>query len=180
MIMAKTDQLPSDSVLQTYVGAKDFMDSYGVDIGQRQDLQQCDMRELAEQFGNIELGWAIWLLKLRNILMSPLKLKTTDDLAAEQVTKPSTEKRVGDRVAFFRIFEILDDEIILGEDDWHQDFRVSLYRTKGKNARVIMTTVCKRHNAFGHAYLAAILPFHKMIVCATLDDGAKKRFRPTA
>lgn len=84
--MAKIDQLPSDSVLHTYVGAKDFMDSYGVDIGQRQELQQCDMRELAEQFGNIELGWAIWLLKLRNILMSPLKLKTTDDLAAKQVT----------------------------------------------------------------------------------------------
>ncbi len=180
MIMANIDRLPEDSVLQPYVDAKDFMDSYAVDIAPRKDLQQCDIRELAEQFGNIELDWAIKLLKLRNILMNPLKLKTTDDLAAQQAHKKVTEKQVGDRVAFFRIFDILDDEIILGEDDWHQDFRVSLYRTRDANPRVIMTTVCKRHNAFGHAYLAAILPFHKLIVRATLDDGVRKQMRPAA
>lgn len=178
--MAKTDQLPFDSALQAYVGAKDFMDSYAVEIADRKDLQQCDIRELAEQFGNIELDWAIKLLKLRNILMNPLKLKTTDDLAAEQVQKPAIEKRIGDRVAFFRIFEVLENEIILGEDDWHQDFRVSLYRTTDTDPRVIMTTVCKRHNAFGHAYLATVLPFHKLIVRATLDDGVRKPMQTAA
>jgi len=172
--MANPDTLPLGSSLQTYLSVDDYSDSYSVDISGRKDLQQCDMRQLGELFGNIEIGWAVALLKLRNILMAPLKMKTTDELALEYAAKPTLEKKVGDRIAFFDIFEINENEIILGQDDWHQDFRVSLYRTNDDAPRVIMTTVCKRHNAFGYAYLAAILPFHKLIVQTTLNEGAQK------
>ncbi|MCZ4271307.1 DUF2867 domain-containing protein [Maritalea porphyrae] len=176
--MAKPDQLPSDSTLQQYYSPGDFMDSYSSSLKGRPDLLDCDIRLLAEQIGNIEIDWAVNLLKLRNILMQPFRLKSTKDLM-DNAQVPPLEKTIGDRVAFFKIYNISENEIILGEDDWHQDFRVSLYRTSAANPRVIMTTICKRHNAFGYAYLAAILPFHKLIVRSTLEAGIKKAITAT-
>lgn len=172
--MAKPDLLPQDSSLQGYFSQGDFIDSYSASLENRQDLQSCDIRLLAELIGNIDIGWATGLLMLRNVLMKPLRLKSTADLKELQRTARTLDKTIGDRVAFFKIYEIHNDEIILGEDDWHQDFRVSLYRTRGASSRVIMSTVCKRHNAFGYAYLATILPFHKLIVKSTIDAGIKK------
>jgi len=172
--MAQPDKLPLDSALHDYYSNGDYQDSYSASLEGRTDLQQCDIRLLAEQLGNIDIGWAIFLLKLRNLVVKPFSLKSTDDLQNNRVNLVPTNKGVGDRVAFFKIYAICENEIILGEDDWHQDFRVSLYRTRDHAPRVIMTTICKRHNAFGHAYLAAILPFHKLIVRSTLDAGTTK------
>lgn len=173
-MVAKRNQLPDDSSLQQYLSANDFVDSYSEELTHRPDLQTCDIRVFATHFATIEISWAIKLLKLRNLLMKPLQLKTTDELAEQQAATPALEKQVGDRISFFKIYEIHRHEIILGEDDWHQDFRVSLYRTSEPAPRAFMSTVCKRHNAFGHGYLAAILPFHQLIVRSTLNEGIVK------
>ncbi|MGJ8527011.1 DUF2867 domain-containing protein [Maritalea sp.] len=172
--MANRSTLPEDSVMQSYARPQDYADSFAVDISGNTDLINCDIRELATQFCVIELGWAKALLSLRNKLVRPLKMKTADDHPSEAVNKPTLEKQVGDRIGFFKIYAIRDNEIILGEDDWHQDFRTSIYRKLGEKSEAIMSTVCQRHNLFGHFYLATILPIHILGVRTTLNDGATK------
>lgn len=172
--MAKRTAFPKRSWLNAYKRRQDFADSYEVDISDRPDLINCDIRELAMQFGTVDIAWANFLIDTRDIMMRPFGMKATSDLIASAAKTPTLEKGPGDRIGFFKIYEIFENEIILGEDDWHQDFRVSIFRENTSTSKVIMTTVCQRHNIFGKAYLLAILPFHKQIVKSTLKVGAEK------
>ncbi|QDG77781.1 DUF2867 domain-containing protein [Labrenzia sp. PHM005] len=172
--MIAADTLPLDSQLNAYRQPKDFMDVYSGDLSVRPDLLECDIRAFGVHFTTIDMAWAQKLLILRDQVVRPLGLKTTKDLAKDGVKKPVLDLQAGDRIQFFKIYQIGADEILLGEDDWHQDFRLSVFRKRGPSPRVYVSTCCQRHNIFGHAYLAAILPFHKMLVKQSLENGLKR------
>ncbi|VFR49739.1 hypothetical protein ANT2_2646 [plant metagenome] len=63
---------------------------------------------------------------------------------------------------------------MLGEDDRHLDFRVSVLRQSklemdgGSDARLVVTTVVRCHNRLGRAYIAVIRFFHRRVVIASL------------
>jgi hypothetical protein len=61
------------------------------------------------------------------------------------------------------------DEVVLGFDDRHLDFRV-VVTVAGGFATV--TTVVRWHNAWGRAYLAAIMPFHRAIAARMIEGVA--------
>eukprot|EP00903_Cladosiphon_okamuranus_P001244 g1242.t1 len=144
-------------------------------VPDRPDLLDADMRVLANHILNADISWMRALLAVRDRLTGLIGMKTTDKLALEQSDMPLDMRQVGDRVEFFKIYSISDNEIILGEDDWHQDFRVSVLRTNGRSPRVYASTCCKRHNLGGYAYLALILPFHKLIARSVLDKAVESR-----
>ena len=175
--MAHTDTPPSDSMINTYAAPGDYVDCFSISLADRPDLQSCDARLLADHFGNVEFAWGKALIKMRNVIVRPFGLKTTADFAADQKPTLPRHKQVGDRVNFFKIYAIEQDEILLGEDDRHQDFRVSMMRTTGLDAKLYMTTCCKRHNWFGYVYLALILPIHKLLVKAILDKATTMPLR---
>ena len=172
--MTARAELPPSSRLHDYRSAGDFMDVYAADLSARPDLAGADIRLIAAHFTRTDMPWAQALLRLRDCVVRPLGLKTTKDLETEAPARPLTAVEVGDRIAFFKVYDISDDEIILGEDDWHQDFRLSIYRATEPTPQIYAATCCKRHNLFGHAYLAAILPFHKMLVQQNLDSGLRR------
>ena len=58
------------------------------------------------------------------------------------------------------------DQVVLGFDDWHLDFRVIVEVAGGF---AIVTTVVRWHNAWGRAYLAAIMPFHRAIAARLIE-----------
>ena len=58
------------------------------------------------------------------------------------------------------------DQVVLGFDDKHLDFRV-IVEVGGGFA--IVTTVVRWHNAWGRAYLAAIMPFHRAIAARMIE-----------
>ncbi|MET1414530.1 DUF2867 domain-containing protein [Roseibium sp. HPY-6] len=178
--MSVSDTLPNESVLHTYYSPRDYLDVFSVSLEGRPDLQEVDIRVLADHMLMADIGWMNALLSLRDKVVKPLGLKTTDDLALEQSDTPVGERQPGDRIGFFRIFRVSDNEIILGEDDWHQDFRLSLFRRQGDRPRVYASTCCKRHNLFGHAYLALILPFHKKIASTVLDNAVAQKMTSAA
>jgi hypothetical protein len=169
--MAIRDKLPEDSLLNAYRAADDFLDTYSIPIPGREDLLTADMRVLAERILTADIGWITALMKFRDKLAGLIGMKTTQALAQEQTAAAASGKGVGDRVGFFKIYSVSDNEIILGENDWHQDFRLSLYRQRQGGGQIFASTCCKRHNLAGHAYLALILPFHKMIVKTMLARG---------
>lgn len=171
--MSVADTLPGDSGLHDYMRPRDFMDCFSVEIANSWARETASMLDLAELCFSINVPGADPLMKLRNLIVKPFGLKTADDMTGQSsgAARPRAE---GDRIGFFRIYSVSEHEIILGEDDIHQDFRVSLYRTSSAPGRLFAATCCRRHNLFGHLYLATILPFHKMIVMGMLDGLAKK------
>ncbi len=69
---------------------------------------------------------------------------------------------------------------MLGEDDSHLDFRVSVLRQSetemdgGSDARLVVTTVVRCHNRLGRAYITAIRLFHRRVVIASLRHAARR------
>lgn len=173
--MSQSDTLPAESRLNAYRSKGDFLDCYSVSLRSRPDLLEADMRVLANHILNSDISWMRTLLTVRDRLTGLVGMKTTDRLALEQSGLPLEERQVGDRVEFFKIYSVSDNEIVLGEDDWHQDFRLSVLRTAGRSPRVFAATCCKRHNLAGYAYLALILPFHKLIARSVLDKAVTSR-----
>ena len=65
------------------------------------------------------------------------------------------------------------DEVVMGFDDKHLDFRVVVdVATSGGSRNVTATTLVKTHNLLGRTYLAVIMPFHRPVVRAMLRQVA--------
>ncbi len=102
--------------------------------------------------------WATTLMAIRNAIVGPLGLKTGE---APTPSSPSTGAAIGDTIGIFRIISLSDTEVVVGEDDRHQDFRASILQDE---SGFYLSTWVKPHNLAGRAYLATIMPFHKLIV----------------
>ena len=79
-----------------------------------------------------------------------------------------------DRIDFFPVLSRSEREIVLGEDDRHLDFRLSLLLSQRPDGRedLVATTVVRCRNRLGHAYLAAIMPGHILVVRSALRRAA--------
>jgi hypothetical protein len=108
--------------------------------------------------------WVTRLLWLRDRIMSVFKVKTTDRLRADTGGVR--------RVAFFRIYAQDADEILLGEDDSHLDFRLTV-RCEPRSQQLIVTTVVQCRNALGRFYILVIAPFHRLVVRSALQRAAR-------
>ena len=65
------------------------------------------------------------------------------------------------------------ERLVAGFDDHHLDFRVVVdVTTSGQRQQVTTTTLVRTHNWLGRAYLAIILPFHRLIVRTMLRQVA--------
>jgi hypothetical protein len=105
--------------------------------------------------------WVDWLMALRNLMVRPFGLQGDPEAAAAGAP----------RVGMFPVIRNEPDEIVLGFDDRHLDFRI-VVQTEALNHQqtsVRMMTLVKRHNLLGRVYLAVIMPFHKLIVASTLS-----------
>ena len=102
---------------------------------------------------------AAGLMRLRNILVKPLGLKTSD----EQPIDPwlAQAERVRRRDEAGRLI----DEVVIHSDDRHLAFWVSL---KVAGDRVTVVTVVRWHNALGRVYFAVIKPWHGPLLCSTI------------
>jgi hypothetical protein len=116
-------------------------------------------------------GWVRALLRLRNAVVSPLGLRTSVEPAPEWSGGPPA---VGDRVGLFSVKGVGTDELVLGEDDRHLDFRVSMLRQEDEGRPgVVVTTLVGFHGLLGRTYFAAVLPFHRLVVPAMIRRGVE-------
>ncbi|MES2075338.1 MAG: DUF2867 domain-containing protein [Pseudomonadota bacterium] len=123
-----------------------------------------DPEQLARFMFSHQAPWVGRLLRLRDAVVSVFGLKTTSQLL-----------NAGDsRVGFFKIYERRAHEIILGEDDKHLDFRLSvLLREVDGVPQVVVSTVVQCHNLLGRSYIRLIAPFHRMVVRSDLRCAAQ-------
>lgn len=155
--------LPSASRLRSSYGQADFADAFSVNLSA---TASNDVEVLARHIFAQPATWITVLMGFRDMLVRPFGLKRAADLQAKG----------DDRINIFRVFERHPDEIILGEDDTHLDFRVSVLMqaaAQGRPRRLIVTTLVFYNRLLGRAYIALIAPFHRMVVRGSLDRARK-------
>jgi hypothetical protein len=130
-----------------------------------------DVRALGKAVLGRQPSWFKPLLRIRDGVVRQLGIQTSADIRAAEDGR--------ERIDFFPIISIHDDELILGEDDRHLDVRISLLVEKDVNGSdcVVVTTAVRCHNRLGYAYLVAIGPFHRLAVKSYLRRAAKARFQ---
>ena len=139
-------EVDRDSVL---AGAQ-FADAFRVTVADV-DL---DARGAAERMFSRGPRWVEALLDLRNMIVAPFGLKTSG----------AGESNAGGMVGIFPILSETPERLVAGFDDHHLDFRVVVDVAPANGGRdVTATTLVLTHNRLGHAYLTAIVPFHRLI-----------------
>jgi hypothetical protein len=109
-------------------------------------------------------SWIARLTSVRDVIVTCFGLKTARHLAT--LANDAKASRVG----IFKIYSKNETEIIVGEDDSHLDFRVSVLRSSD---HLTLSTVVHCHNRLGCAYILAIAPFHRLVVKASLRRAAR-------
>ena len=151
---AATKITPPFSADDVLPGAQ-FIDAYQV------ALPGPDMsaRMAAEKMLGRSPRWISRLMSARNALVAPFGLKRPE----------WDELKAGNRIGIFPVISETPQQILLGFDDKHMDFRVVVSMLSGKGCEhVALTTVVRKHNLLGQVYLAVVLPFHVIIVKSML------------
>ncbi|MDN2709228.1 DUF2867 domain-containing protein [Janthinobacterium sp. SUN118] len=166
-IAVRTVALPSGAGIAPLYPGSHLADAYAVDLPNAR-ARELDMESLARMLLGSQPGWAQKLMVLRDAIVALFGIKTAKQMEA----KP------GKRIGIFRIFAVSDDEIIVGEDDSHLDFRLSVLRNReaGRHGSVTLASVVHCHNRVGRAYILLIRPFHKLIVRRSLARAARMGF----
>jgi hypothetical protein len=157
-----TDTPPDPAFVATLPGSG-FADAFAVMIPRG----GIDAREVAALAFSKLPDWAGWLLKIRNAAMRPFGLKTEEIGQGLPVLRENAE------------------QVVVGLNDDHLDFRTQ-FRTDtirlgadGPDLCLItLTTVVRAHNRLGRAYLAIVMPFHRLIVRSLLKRIAVKLMQP--
>jgi hypothetical protein len=159
-------QLPPKSRLEDSLPRTDYLDSFEVPLqAPEQDL----VAIYAAVLGHLPKVFK-HLLVVRSHLVKPLGIAgvSYQDLAGP--IEAGRSYAIGDKIGRWTLFAKHRDELITGADDRHLDFRVSVFRDAG--VRIVLSTAVMTHNAFGRAYLATILPFHRFGVSRLLSGAS--------
>ncbi|MDH7447779.1 DUF2867 domain-containing protein [Aquimarina sp. 2201CG14-23] len=166
-------EIPSVSLLaETKV---DYVDSFKSEYTDKEG--DVDILSISRAFFSTSPEWIEKLFALRNKIVSIFGLKTGDKVKSRMQLIDNFKGEVGERLGIFKVFDKTENEIILGEDDRHLNFRVSLLLMKqvqeGDKSLFISTTV-KFNNWFGRLYFLPVKPFHTLIVPTMLKSVIKE------
>jgi hypothetical protein len=111
--------------------------------------------------------WIRALTRVRDLTMATVGVKSSLDVGLAAAAR-------GPVIGFFPVLSKNATELVVGADDWHLDFRVTIQlRADTANRReLVAATVVHCHNRMGRIYLATIAPFHRVIVRASLEQAA--------
>lgn len=156
--------LPTDCGIASLFDKADLADAYAVAISSD---DRRDLYALAKAAMGRPRPWAAALMRLRDAIMGVFGVKTSRQI------HDATERVGREHIHFFPVLSRSEREIIVGEDDSHLDFRASLMLRQagdGAGRELVVTTVVHCHNRLGRVYLAAITPFHRLIVRSGLRN----------
>lgn len=160
--------LPHESTIARAYKCTNLADAYSVEL----PLGTSTSPELLARFiFSQQPPWINGLMTVRDVLVAGFGLKT-----AKHLKSLGAESRAS-RVGIFKIYSRSETEIVLGEDDKHLDFRISVLCSNqaalsGKR-RLVLSTVVHCHNRLGRMYILLIAPFHRLVVQSSLRRAAR-------
>ena len=167
LTLVKPVALPAQSAVATVYESMSLADAFAVQLPFG---ASSDPDVLARFLFSQQPSWIGWLTHVRDAIVTCFGLKTAKHLA----TLSSEAK--ADRIHIFKVYGRSETEIVLGENDKHLDFRVSVLCTPSLSPKLggqlTFSTVVHCHNLLGRAYIMVIAPFHRLVVKASLRRAA--------
>ncbi|MFA4924334.1 MAG: DUF2867 domain-containing protein [Ignavibacteriaceae bacterium] len=160
----KKTSLPSNSLLSLSQHQYHYIDSYSALF--EYDGKEITIENVGKAFFSSGPKWIDILFDLRNKIVRLFGLKTNTKAQNKQQMINDFKCEPGERLGLFKVFSKSNNELILGEDDKHLDFKVSLLFDKNISDEniLVVSTVVIFHNWFGRLYFFPVRPFHKLIV----------------
>ena len=103
-------------------------------------------------------SWVRVLFAIRNNLVRFI------GLSVPKPEEKSVKFEVGAYVRFFKIYYFDKDQVILGANDSHLNFRAIIFNDNTDNYNIKVSTLVKYNNTKGRYYMKFIKPFHKLII----------------
>ncbi|MES1937532.1 DUF2867 domain-containing protein [Salinisphaera hydrothermalis] len=163
---------PQESAISDWLPGAHLADAYAVDLTSEE--ASLGIEGLAQSTLGHPAPWFRALLSVRNMAVRPFGIKSSEQLRQQAMLSGA------EHVDFFRVISHSRNEVILGEDDRHLDFRASLLlreKCDGDRSQLIATTVVHCHNRLGRAYLFMIAPFHRQVIRSNLAAAAAHDWR---
>lgn len=168
MKITKT-KLPQNSILLQKGSNYHYTDSYNGNLLTERPIYSTD---LTKAFFNSAPDWVEKLFSIRNKVVKLVGLKTAPDLKNKKRLLENFSGQPGEQIGLFKILEKTDKEVILGEDDKHLNFRVSLLihpnGNGSKKKELTISTAVVFNNWLGRLYFLPVRPFHRHIVPSML------------
>lgn len=124
------------------------------------------MADVGRAFFSSGPKWIEGLFILRNKIVGAFGLKTSGSPADRQEQLANFKCEEGEQLGLFKVRNRTKNEVVLGEDDKHLNFRVSLFveNLSGNRKSLTVTTTVLFNNWLGRLYFIPVRPFHKLIV----------------
>jgi hypothetical protein len=142
---ARAVPAPPDPGCAALVPGHQFADAYRVPVPPGLDAMAATRLAFARGPGRVRA-----LMDVRNRLVGAFGLKAASSRG-------------------FPVVSESPDRVVLGFDDRHLDFRIVVALAGGF---ATLTTAVRWHNLFGRAYLAVVMPFHRVIAARMLERVA--------
>ena len=158
--------VPAGGLAANTLPRVDFADAYAMEVP-----PATGARALADAVFASAPPWVAALMAVRHAVVAPLGLVGTRR-SLERAARVAN--RTGDRIGVFPVLAEAPDELLLGLDDRHLDFRVSvrIIEDSGR-CRGVVSTLVRIHNALGRAYFGVVKPFHRVIVPAMMRRAGR-------
>ena len=167
--------LPSKSTLnnqQKY----DYVDSFETEISDPNN--KITSSDVGKAFFSSAPKWVENLMNLRNKIAIIFGLKTDPKAGNKKQQLDNFKCEKGEQLGLFKVLDKTETEVILGENDKHLDFRVSLFLENAsvnpQNKKIIISTAVVFNNWFGELYFLPVRPFHRLIVPKMLKGIIKE------
>ncbi len=110
-------------------------------------------------------GHRPWWMKLALVLRHQLgRMMGLDSSSVRSILRPERREHAepGSSLAGWQVYESSASENVVGRDNRHLDFRLSVAHEQRAGARQLrVSTACITKNRFGTVYLKAIAPLHR-------------------
>lgn len=154
--------IPAASRLPATLRRIDFGDAYEFGL-KRQGLSAT--AAYVAVFGT-EPAWLRWMMALRGRICGFVGIAHEFDSGKPiDIDHPERNRFVpGERLGPFTVQSVSPEELIVGDDDRHLNFRISTLRSERDGlAYVTISTGVEIHNRLGHVYMFLVKPFHRFI-----------------
>ncbi|WP_282342881.1 DUF2867 domain-containing protein [Pseudomonas sp. PS02288] len=160
--------IPSDSRIAKAYSSPNLADAYSIELPSG---ASSNPELLARFIPSRRAPWISGLIAIRDATVGRFGLKT-----AKQLSSLAAESKRG-HIGIFKIYGASPTEIVLGGEDKHLDFRLSVFCSNqlspsGKR-QLTFSTAVNCHNRFGRLYIFVIAPFHRLVVRSSLRSAAQ-------
>ncbi len=148
----RSESIPQTDLIHQCLDSVDFSDTFST------SNKTDSLEDITKKIFGKAPKWIERLMQLRNYLVKFIGLKSEKPEGwHENFVK-------GGYVSFFKIFIIEENETILGADDSHLKFRVSVLDNGAPEFNIKVTTLVEYQNRTGKIYMFFVKPFHRVVV----------------